>query len=89
MIQYCLLCRLWLMMVIHNKLTVKRKLKVKIILEFEESQMFKKREDRRERKLKQKGIKKIKKKPKQLVRIQTNKKKLTKKFINPQIPKIN
>lgn len=60
--EYCLLCRLWLMMVIHDKLTVKRKLKVKIILEFEESQMFKKREDRRERKLKQKGIKKIKKK---------------------------
>lgn len=46
------------MMVIHDKLTVKGKLKVKIILEFEESQMFKKREDRRERKLKQKGIKK-------------------------------
>lgn len=46
------------MMVIHDKLTVKRKLKVKIILEFDESQMFKKREDRRERKLKQKGIKK-------------------------------
>lgn len=29
------------MMVIHNKLTVKRKLNIKIILEFEESQMFK------------------------------------------------
>lgn len=40
------------MMVIHNKLTVKRKLKVKIILEFEESQMFKNRQDRRERELK-------------------------------------
>lgn len=50
--EYCLLCRLWLMMVIHNKLTVKRKLKVKIILEFEESQMFKNRQGRRERELK-------------------------------------
>lgn len=47
------------MMVIYDKLTVKRKLKEKIILEFEESQMFKTREDRRERELKQKEIQKL------------------------------
>lgn len=85
--EYCLLWRLWLMMVIYDKLTVKRKLKEKIILEFEESQMFKTREDRRERELKQKEIQKLR-------RNQSNsweykQKKTDKKFIKPQIPEIN
>lgn len=81
--EYCLLCMLWLLKVLHAQ--CEKKFKVKIISEFEEFQMFKNREDRREKELKQKNEKKSKTQ-KQLMRIQTNKK-TDKNLSNPQILK--